>query len=185
MGRHQWSRPLRDGCSGFSQVELLCAITVLALAMLGFSVGLISSLRMASAVRERALATEHARRVIEELQDTNFAQVFALYDATAADDPGGAGTAPGASFTVEGLTPVTDDADGKVGEIVFPVSGSQLREDVVSHSLGMPRDLNGNGAIDASDHAADYQLLPVLVRVRWRSQGAPMTVELRTILCQR
>jgi len=184
LGRHLSFEPPQAARGGFSQLELLCAITVLALATLGFSLGLISSGRLASAVRERTLATEHARRVLEELQDANFAQVFALYDANPANDPGGV-PAPGASFVVEGLTPVADDPDGVVGEIRFPTSGNQLREDVVLHSLGMPRDLNGDGPIDAVNHAADYQLLPVLVRVHWRSQGADMTAELRTILCQR
>ena len=138
-------RPQRGKGGGFSQLELLCAITVMVLATLGFVTGMISSVRLAHAVRERTLATEHARRVIEEMQDATFSQVFAKY---------GSGTAPGPSFAVEGLTPLADDADGMVGEIQFPTSGAQLREDVVMRTLGMPRDLNGSGTIDAANHAA-------------------------------
>jgi len=182
--RHRSLRRPRETRGGFSQLELLCAVSVLVIATLGFALGLISSERLAGAVRERTLATEHARRVIEEMEDASFSQVFALYDSNPANDPGGV-AAPGAAFDVEGLTPLTDDPDGRVGEILFPVSGTQLREDVVMRSLGMPHDLNGIGGIDWANHADDYQLLPVLVRVRWRSHGPAMTTELRTILCLR
>ena len=156
----------------------------LLVATLGFSQALVAGMRLADSTRERALAVQAARQCIEELEDETFAQVFARYNANAADDPGGAGTAPGASFTVEGLTPLVDDADGKVGEIVFPVDGTQLSENVDLPELGMPRDLNGDG--DSLDDATvGYELLPVLVRVEWRAQGAPMKVELRTYLCAR
>ena len=33
---------------------------------------------------------------------------------------------------------------------------------------GMPRDLGGAPGVDAADHAADYRVLPTIVRVRWR-----------------
>jgi hypothetical protein len=59
---------------------------------------------------------------------------------------------------------------------------SQLREDVVLPDLGMPRDLNGDGVVDASNHDVDYTLLPVLVRVRWRSASGTGQFELRTMI---
>ena len=162
--------------NGFTPLEVLCAVVVLTLAAMGFSQALIGGLRLAQATRERALAIEQARRVLEEMQDASFAQVFALY---------GFGTAPGPNFAVTGLTLLDDDADGFVGSISFPVNGAQLRENLALSSLGMPHDLNGDGAIDAANHAADYKLLPVLVSVSWRGPSAPMRVELRTILSQR
>jgi hypothetical protein len=69
--------------------------------------------------------------------------------------------------------------------VIFPtVAGlpGQLREDAVNSLLGMPRDLNGDGAVDAASHASDYKLLPVQVRVRWRSPSGPGVVELHTLL---
>src|SRR5262245_15136649 len=171
--------------AAFTLLEVLCAVVVLALAALGLSRAMIASNQLASDSRERALATEAARRMLEELQDTSFGSVFRTYDANPANDLGGAGKAPGANFTVDGLQATPDDADGMVGEIVFPVIGTQLRETADLPELGMPHDLDGGGTLDAADHAADYALLPVLVRVRWRGQTAPMQVELRTILAQR
>jgi hypothetical protein len=141
-------------------------------------------MRLGDTTRERALASEAARQVLEELQDQEFSDVFALYDARTDNDPQGFGTAPGPGFAVEELQPQIDDADGVVGEIVFPVVGTELREDADLPELGLPLDLNGDG-LDGLDHALDYQLLPVAVRVRWRSSGAPMQVELRTYLCER
>ena len=169
--------------AGFTLIELLCAVAVLLLGTLGFSRALVSSLELARSNRERTLATEAARRVLEEIRDQNFAQVFALYDASTANDPGG--TAPGAAFDVEGLTAQEGDADGRVGEIVLPVLGLQLREDVNDAALGMPHDLDADGAVDALDHSGDYKLLPVLVRVAWKTKGGPMQVELKTIVSQR
>jgi len=79
-----------------------------------------------------------------------------------------------------------------VGEIVFPaisVAGGplQLREDLLAPEFGMPngRDLNGDGNIDQLDHSGDYQLLPVIVRLRWRNGAGERTAEIRTFLCDR
>jgi type II secretory pathway pseudopilin PulG len=164
-------------------LEVMCAVVVLALAALGLSRTMMASSQLANVTRQRALATEAARRTLEELEDATFADVFKLYDANPANDGGAA--APGAGFAVAGLDPVAGDADGLVGEIVFPVVGTQLRENAHLPALGMPRDLDGNGVVDALDHATNYQLLPVLVRVVWRGDPAPMRVELRTILAKR
>jgi hypothetical protein len=119
------------------------------------------------------------------MQAETFAQVFARYNSTGTDDPGGIGTAPGANFAVPGLEPRPGDPDGMVGQILFPATAgapSVLREDLVDLALGMPRDLNGSGGTDSANHAADYQLLPVLVRVDWASAAGRGRTELKTML---
>ena len=131
------------------------------------------------------IATQEGRRMIERLQAEPFAQVFARYNDDPADDPGGAGTGPGADFDVSGFTAWTNDADGLAGEIVLPTTAlapGVLREDVVDTSLGMPRDLNGDGVVDANDHSSDYRLLPVLVRIRWQNASGRNSVEFKTML---
>lgn len=164
-------------------MEILCAVSVLLLGTLGFSLALVSSMQLSSVNRERALATEAARRVLEEIRDQDFSRVFALYDSNSANDGGVA--APGKAFDVEGLTAQEGDADGRVGEILMPMIGLQLREDSSNAGLGMPHDLDGNGGVDAQNHAANYKLLPLAVRVSWRSERGPQTVQLKTILSQR
>ena len=122
---------------------------------------------------------------VEQLQAENFGDVFALYNGADADDPGGVGTAPGSGFLVDGLNLLVGDADGFAGEVFFPVidDASVLREDAEFAVMGMPRDLDGDGDIDGLDHSDDYQLLPVVVRVTWRtSTGQTSTYQLRTLL---
>lgn len=169
--------------AGSTIVESAIALAVVVLALVGFSRAVISSVVTAEQQAEASLALEAARAVIETLQAATFEDVYALYNANQDDDPAGA---PGPSFAVEGLRPLDDDADGLVGEILFPTAGTggglELREDVDDASLGMPRDLDGDGAIDSNDHSTDYALLPVLVRVRWRSSSGPARMELRTLL---
>jgi type II secretory pathway pseudopilin PulG len=167
-------------------IEVVVAMSVLVVGLLAYMRAITSAALAARTTRETTLATEAAWRVIESMRaQQNFNQVFSLYNTTTADDPGGI-AAPGANFAVPGLRAVVGDPDGMPGEIVFPtttVGGAvQLREDFVNAKLGMPRDVNGDGVIDGNDHSADYQLLPVLVRVRWHGVAGNGLVELPTMI---
>jgi len=169
---------------GLTMIEIVCALAVLVLGVLGFSQALVGALRANVTTREATLATQAARSRIETLQATPFEEVFALYNATDADDPAG-GTAPGAGFAVPGLQALPGDADGLPGEIFFPVVAGApgvLREDAGNAALGMPRDLDGDLFVDAADHSDDYRLLPVLVRVTWRGTKGRGQVEVKTLL---
>lgn len=194
MGKPLWERGAvrprrRVGAArarqGLTLVELMVTSCVMAVALLGFSQAVGASARSVDVARERTLAVEAARAIVERMRGETFAQLFARYNALAADDPGGAGSAPGANFAISGLAAQSGDADGLPGSIEFPVqSGAPgvLREDVDDPDLGMPRDLDGDNAIDAADHAADYALLPVVVRVRWRGRAGNSSTELRAVL---
>ena len=86
---------------------------------------------------------------------------------------------------MRGLEPLRDDPDGRVGEVVFPGDGVVLREDQNDRLLGMPRDLDLDDKTDAADHAANYRVLPVLVRVRWRGPGGVQQIQLVGTLARR
>ena len=75
--------------------------------------------------------------------------------------------------------------DGRVGEVVFPGDGKVLREDGDDPLLGMPRDLDLDDETDAADHADDYRILPVLVRVRWNGPVGPKQLQLVGTLSRR
>jgi prepilin-type N-terminal cleavage/methylation domain-containing protein len=180
-GRRRSSGATR--AAGFSLLELMIAVSVLVIGVAFTARSIIASTQLARSNRESVIAVEAARRTIETLRGEAFAQVFARYNPATSDDPGGA--APGPNFVVAGLDPMPDDADGRVGQIVLPTlagAGSVLRENMNDASLGLPRDLDLDGVVDGADHAANYRILPVLVRVRWRGERGAQQVELRTIL---
>ncbi|MFN0244249.1 MAG: hypothetical protein ACKVWV_15275 [Planctomycetota bacterium] len=183
------ARARRRSRAGFSLVEIVVAGLVLAIAVCGMSGSMVSAVAVNRVNRETALAQEAVQRQMELLQGTLFEETFRRFNTNPNDDPGVAGTAPGANFAVFGLDVTDGDADGRAGQIEFPtldVAGVlQLREDVVDLTLGMPRDLNGSGTTDALDHANDYRLLPVRVRVQWRGVAGPRTLTAEGMLAAR
>ncbi len=161
----------RGARSGLSLVEVSLVMIVMLVAISIFGNTVISTARLRELNRENALAAEAARTAIERMLNLPFADRYASYNASGADDPLGAGSAPGNRFAVAGLEAVPEAADGLIGELLFPVvdvgGAQELRESAVDTLLGMPRDLNGDLVIDDRDHAKDYIHLPVLVRLRW------------------
>ena len=175
---------------GFTLVEIAMAAAVLTIAAGGLMSSIVASMALTRVNNETALAQSYARRAIENMQGVDFADVFRTFNADPDDDPAGVGTAPGANFAAFGLEPLAADADGRPGQITFPsivVGGvEQLRENIDDPALGMPRDLNGDGhPPDALNHAADYRVLPVRVRVQWRGAAGPRTITIETLLTSR
>lgn len=143
-------------------------IAILTVSMAMYAQTISSASRLDPVANETMLAAEGARLTIERIRAEDFEQVFALYNADPADDPGGPGTAPGHTFAIDGLLPAT--AGGVVGRIDFPVVNGALRETFVDELLVMPRDLNCDGVVDGNDRALDYAILPVRVHVEWASK---------------
>ena len=172
--------------AGFTLVEVMVALVLLSVAMVGFSQSIVSSMVAANTDRDVRKATEASRGAMERLAGADFSELFALYNGNPGDDPDGAGSAPGQAFDVTGLTVLDDDDDGQVGQVLMPfveVAGIwQLREDLNLPELGLPRDLSGDGIIDSLDHSTDYVLLPARIRIEWKAAGAPAQVEFHTIL---
>jgi len=167
--------------TGFTLLELMISSTVFLLVAGAVVTALVVSSALNMTNRETALASRAAQSVIEELKAVTFDEIFARYNATAADDPA-AGSSPGDDFAVAGLDPQAVDADGMVGSIEFPGTGTTLLEDGDDVELGLPRDLDGLGGVDANDHASDYRVLPVRVVIRWNGQNGARTFELVTVL---
>jgi hypothetical protein len=163
-------------------VELMIVLVVLTISMSMFSGTLIATARQGQIKAETAIASDALRAKVETMRGEAFEQLFARYDANPADDPGGAGSAPGKDFAITGLAPAAGDADGMCGEILFPTIRSALREDVDDAALSMPRDLNGDGAIDAADHKGDYRILPVHLRATWNDDGTPHSLDIYTMI---
>ena len=168
----------RSKTAGFTLIEVLVVLAILTVAV-GYMARTVGSVgRLGPVSRETGRAVDAARATVELLRSGDFEQVFADYNADPADDPGGAGSSLGANFPAFGLSPQAGDLDGTVGQVRFPVIGAELREDVVDANLGMPRDLNGDGAIDALDHSADYQVLPFSILLEWNGRTGDRSTEI-------
>ena len=177
----------KRGTRGSIQIEVLISFSVLVIAVLSFSRTVTGGIQQQRTIQERSLAIAAARQVIEDMRAENFESVYARYNADEADDPAGAGTAPGPSFDVTRLRPVDGDADGMAGRILFPEGPTPtkaigLREDLAAPEFGLPWDLDGDGDQGSDDVSETYRLLPVVVRVSWRSSLGNQQIELRAWL---
>jgi type II secretory pathway pseudopilin PulG len=183
LGNGKHGAGTRGGREGWTLLEIVISTVILLTLLVGFSYGLVSSTSLGKTTREQATAREAARGRLEEMRGTAFREILVRFDGDPDNDPDPAtGPSPGASFDVPGLTARTDDPDGQVGEVVFPLTeDGELREDLELDRLGMPRDLSGDD-IDGLDHALDYRLLPVLVRLQWQGTSGNQAFELLTVL---
>lgn len=111
--------------AGLTVVEVVVALSVLVVAVSIFCQMLVSTSRMRTMNRESLLAADAARVAIERLRNEPFSQVWRLYNENPADDPGGAGTGPGARFAVDGLDAIEGAPAGMVGRYVFPTRVTQ------------------------------------------------------------
>lgn len=179
----------------------MISMTVISVAVVGVMGSITSSSSLAKANRETSLAYRAAQRTIEQIQGTDFHDVWARYNATGADDPGGADTAPGNSFVVRGLDPQTGDADGVVGRVSFPISlgggpsivmVDDLDEPDFDLSEDRPVNITRNydddvdiSNVQAIDPSTGYLLLPVRVEVEWTGISGDRSISIETILAPR
>lgn len=176
--------------NGFTLVELMLSLVVMAIALFALLLSLYSSGRASMFSQERSRAINGAREIIEQLRDAPFSDVYRLYNSNPQDDPNGIGTAPGKYFEVKGLVPPSTYPAKKNAMVVFPESSSGsgamgLREDYSDPKMGMPRDLNGDNIIDTNDHSADYEILPVKVVVEWQGVMGLQRIEYNTFIYRR
>lgn len=193
--------------AGMSIVEVVVALSVLIVAASIFCQTLISTSRVRQLNRENMLAADAARVVIERMRNEPFLEVFRDWNEDPKDDPGGLGTGPGHLFEVQGLEALDGAAQGRAGRVLFPSKTVQVstttkapgggklgtytttittqyhvREDSQDATLGMPRDLDGDNVIDTLDKTRSYVILPVRVRIEWKSGNATRRFEVVTQL---
>lgn len=174
-----------SGSHGFTLVEVVIAAVILVIAVGGLTGSILAGLKLSRTNEEDARAEEGLRSALAGLEGTAFGDVFAAFNSDPDDDPV---PAPGAGFAVEGLTAVAGDPDGLVGEVIFPTVANggtlELREDVADPAFQMPRDLSGDGGWDNENHADDYVILPVRVRVRWSGASGERVRERSVLLVE-
>jgi type II secretory pathway pseudopilin PulG len=197
--------------AAFSLLETLCGMTLMFVGMLSLASSTVTGIATKETNRENARATNAARQFLESMQmgDVAFENVFRAYtlDPATATVPEGVtieDLPPGLlskatrgifvgkaqelqpilarTFEVPYLKP-HEGSTAALGEVCFPVSegegGMELREDVAG------RDLNGDGFIDSENHADDYKILPVTVKVRWKGTRGAREFELHSLLVRK
>ena len=176
------ARGSRRAFRGLTLIEATLAVTLLAAGAITAMSVIVSSLRLDATNRETKAAFDAARAQMERLRAESFDRIPVLFDADPQNDPDGAGTAPGTVFAAESLRATAVGAAG-AGEIVLPVdAGGRIRENLTIPEIGMPRDLNGDIAVDSADHSSDAIALPVLVRVRWTGTSGPREIFVASVL---
>jgi prepilin-type N-terminal cleavage/methylation domain-containing protein len=171
-------------CSGFTLLEVSVVCVIMAVALIMLSGTIASTAQVAPLNTERFRAAEAAADIIELMHSSNLDDLFLLYNANPADDPVGVGTAPGAAFDIEGFSAVEGDPDGRVGRILMPEVDGRLSEVLEDSLLGVPRDLNADTEIDDLDHAEDWVILPVVVRIEWSGANGDRSIYVPTMFAR-
>ena len=151
--------------AGFSLVEVVIAMTVLMIGLLALTSTSVVAHSLEKADDSRQIAGQALRGCVERAHAVS---IQALADDTgwsqAVVSAFEAGNLPGPEFAVAGLSPW--EGESSVGTIQV-ITDETLSDDNLGVSLGMPRDLNGDGLVSDFDVFATGILLPVIARVRW------------------
>jgi Tfp pilus assembly protein PilV len=159
-------RCVRRARSGFTLIEIALTTTVLLVALVSTSASVFSLHALRRQSRERSIAHNAVQIRSERVHAAARAAIHQTgsWATHVVSSQCPAGTLE-ADFDVEGLTP--QDGEAHVGKIVFVVDET-LSDADLGVSLGLPRDLDGDGAIWNHDVSARARILPVLVSARWK-----------------
>lgn len=167
---------------GITLVETMVALSVTAVGTLTAASVLLTSMKLDRANREEAAAFSAVRAQVETIRAADFSRVLDLYDSNTANDPGGTGTAPGTTFWNTTLAKLGSQTT-VTRQVILPLNDAgQMREDLNLPELGLPADLNGDGAVDAADHRTDYVIVPFAVRITWTGQNGARTYTLAGVV---
>ena len=145
---------------GFALLEVMVAIMVMLVALLGLSSLLVWNSRSQETVEQEAIVTNVLRSVAERVRGAPFTACAATYQdfAFGIDELDGDGT----------ITVFLDETDNSSDAL----------------SLGLPRDLDGDGAASNTDVSGSYALLPVKISVSWPGRDRTETQDLYLLLSQ-
>lgn len=169
--------------AGFSLVEVLLAVGLLAGALFAHVGSVIEHHALASAEAARSRAVLDQRQFLERLRaDTDWGSLYGrlrtLQDRAALGGVGGLALEDGrvawpptayvdafegqADMWVLVDVPHEPSADGK---------SRVLREDVTDATYLLPADLNGDGTVSGGARDGDYSVLPIRVTFSWKAPG--------------
>lgn len=158
-------------------VEVGLAITVLVVAVMAMSASTFRMHTLRRQNRERTVAQNAARTIVEQIQAMSHDNVQTSPDTWGLDmvNALSAGGELGSTFAVRELD--APEGQDTVGTIQI-FTDETLTDGNIGSDLGMPRDLNGDGLTDNTNvllTAATQppRILPVVVTVTWRGVNGP------------
>jgi Tfp pilus assembly protein PilV len=155
----------RRARAGLAVLEATVTLSILTIALLAMTTTSVTMYNLKETDRLRRTASSAMQSLVEDVR----AFAFSVRD----DDDGWArevltsyapGGTLGDSFEVRGLEPWPGE------ESVFTVTvvrDETLTDAELGIELGMPRDLDNDGAISNDDVIDSARMLPVIVRARW------------------
>lgn len=163
----------RNANRGFTLIEVMVAGIIIILAATMLVASLQYCMRASQSAREKTLALNGARAMVERLRGTPVRRIYLAY---------GPGGTAGPDFDVEGLSAADGDADGRPGKITFYDD-----ESADAPEVGLPHDLNGDEDTDDSgaDVTDNYRLVPVRITVSWRGAAGNKSATFYAIIGDR
>ena len=79
--------PRNRAVAGMTLVEIMIAVAVVALALLGIMSAVSAATTLQETSREKAVAYMAARELLESMRSDNFADLYSRYNNTSQDDP--------------------------------------------------------------------------------------------------
>lgn len=161
--------PARKGRRGVTLIELIIAVAVLGLSLILLVSIIFSSGTVQESTRERAIAYNFVRKLLEEMRSAPFdpvlnptTNVFVQYKS------GGTAynTVTSATYLRDNLG-LNPPKSGPRLEIIFPMRNGHLDETMTDTDLQMPKDLDWSGAATSTNVDATFRILPVKVIVHW------------------
>lgn len=160
------STPSAGRETGISLLEVLVAVTVTMLGFLALAQTIVTTHALRRNSDERRLVLSGLRLVEEEVRAVanDARSATEGWSRTVVDAVAG-GAVLGTQFTVRGLEPVGPSA--LVGSLQLVTDETATDEDL-GVELGMPRDLDGDGAVSSTDVSDAASMLPVVVTLDYR-----------------
>jgi len=146
--------------AGFSLIEVMTTVALLTLGFMGLAAGFIANARAYSRASDDIVVIHAFRQVSEVIRGTPFGEVASRY---------------------RGLNFQIPEIDGSVLVNVFVDETESSPEAAL---LGLPRDLDGDGAAATTDVTNRYFLLPIVVEVSWKGRDGPEKKALHFLLAE-
>ncbi len=159
--------------SGFSLLELVVAVSILAILALGFVALISSSQQFSSMTQERATAQAAVRAYVEAMRGKSLQQVFS--DTTTPADYLGTATLGNPKVKPIGEVWKGYDETGATalyhsGTKGLPTTTSSVSFIITSSRLGFPIDLNADGTtLGVNSTGSGLVVLPAYVKLSWAS----------------